>query len=382
MSIDKTLRDCVRDIRVHIGNNTVNESLLWKSYPIHRGRKIFEREFEQILAQVRHATGLMIESPCLFGTTKGGIKETVKTCLYDVVKLAPRTLAADGQSRLKALEFRSSGITISILDSTPMPMYLLQDFSRDPVAFANLKTLKLVGVDWDAGPEHTPTSATRTVLDDLKDLQAFAPNTTTLVYYNVRPSDYPSKADYSVQELHAHVILQQPLTKLALGDFNIGEVQFSHILLSFKHTLKSLTFRSITIVSGSWQKIFALLRNKLHLQDVDLFMLCGGDDQDGYEKAVKFHAITDQRPVAVDAETVLSRDVNWYRAMSEVRLLPDSREYKVRVKALKDMTADGWVWICHDQSSYKFAEDLELHASEGDDINMWLALVENHSVLQ
>jgi hypothetical protein len=113
-----------------------------------------------------------------------------------------------------------------------------------------------------------------------------------------------------------------------------------------------------------------------------MFELWGKEYWGEDSRAVTFQAIADQRPLTVDADAVSDRDDSWKRAIDDDGSYPKSLAYREKGKDLEETTAYGWIWVCHDRSFYEVAEDLELHANEGDDINMWLAVVENHYLLE
>jgi hypothetical protein len=154
--------------------------------------------------------------------------------------------------------------------------------------------------------------------------------------------------------------LSQNLTQLRLSNLAIDGTLLSESIGNCAKTLKKLRLKEIFLCDGTWRTIFTLLRAKLHLKCFIADRLMEGP------LMVLFTSIHRQRPLAIDK--------NVLRLNKDPRLAVWN-DFSSNYKSMQEAVEHGWVWVQHN-CSYRNKFTLALDADYGDDVNAWLALVE------
>lgn len=161
-----------------------------------------------------------------------------------------------------------------------------------------------------------------------------------------------------------------PITALGLSSMSTTDVSLTESLLLFSSTLESLYLNNINMTAGSWQAIFHIMWHKLSLGDLQIGNLIHEGDQH-----VVFDEVHKERPLIWDPQQDIVYDFLRQELLDYVFLSP---EYNARQSAILEDFSNGWVFISHNYDNPRW---LDLSTEDNDDINMWLAMVEDRHQL-
>jgi hypothetical protein len=370
---DDTFRNSVCDIELHVGRGIGgpnDNDTDWDLTTDYIMDGIFESDFSVLVERAQLVKKVNILSPCIPSDATIEDEENINYGWQNVVMDAFAAMATPTGFQLKTFELGSN-------EGISTPIHLLENIPKASAIFAELTELCLYNLaegeetedDYDHDNEQLmPTSSTMISTRTLASFLALAPKLSKLEYIgddagSVRLNQIP----HSLPQL-------PPLTEIILCSVVITEMVLIGGLKKLFKTLNRLSLENIALIFGTWRTIFSFMRKTLCLKFLDL----GGLMCD--EGLVTFSELLRDRPIVLDSESASSRGFTWHRAMCAEPAggKPWSAKYKAKTRDLDEIIAENWVWVAHNTGG---AEYIILDQEEGDDVMMWLAMVEEHHQL-
>lgn len=370
---DDWFRKCIQQIELRVGNPTMSfydgqerVSILDRGLERH-----FTHQFANVLTQTMNVKRLHFVGSAVLPEATMEVRKKVLNACHNVAIHALHVLSAHDPVQIEELtlgrdHFLSPSITAAMLQHVP----------SDSTAFSELASLSVFTV---TGAEHVgaplPMNCPRAA-ELLANFLGLTPKLQTLHLTG-------GNSVYTVCQNHFTTNLLPPLSKqppalqrLQLTDITLTQDQLAGGLLALGATLEELVLDNVQVMLGTWQAVLRAMGQLRKLAFVRLDDL----NQDAYW--IIFESVTRQRPFMMDEIcTRAERDQAQYiqAILSEsAALAHDSAPYRAKDEEIREAVADGWVWVFHDSTNgYRIALD----AREGDDMNMWLTMVEQQHTL-
>jgi hypothetical protein len=330
----------------------------------------FQSDFKRLLQAAQYTSSLAVEGCNTRSAEKGNIIDfkNHENIWRELVKGVLTVLFTLQDFQLKDLRLGHYTLYTLVL-----PLFLFWGLPKHSNKLHQLTSLTL----WHMNPEQAtflpPESPDQT--QTLEDFLALAPNLKTLNFdmYDhcgkCRPYQLPAflLSHDSTRSRLDSIKLSQNLTQLQLSDLIVHETFLSEKLENCGTTLKELLLKDVSLSTGNWRTLFKFLRTKLHLKYFD------ANDLKEESSLIVFTRIHQQRPLTLDTNALQSDYV--LKAIVRHDLGDD---YDFMEEAVMK---DGWVWIEHNRGdSYRFAMNLDV--DDGDDMNAWLAMMEEKCELE
>jgi hypothetical protein len=330
----------------------------------------FQSDFKRLLQAAQCMTSLAVEGCIVRSAEKENIidVENSENIWRELVKGVLTALFTLQDVRLKDLRLGHHRLYYLSMSSD-----LFGGLPKNSTSLHQLTNLVL----WSVVPEQatllSPKSPDQT--QTLADFLALAPNLKMLnldmgdFHEELHPYQLPSFAQSldSTRSRLDSVTLGRNLTQLQLALLSVDQAFLSENLENCGKNLKELQLEDVSLSTGTWRNLFNFLRTRLYLECFNA--------HDIKEEAglIVFTPIHQQRPLTLDANALKFDHV----LKAIVRYDLDDDYDSMEEAVMKD----GWVWIEHNRGdSYRFAMNLDV--DDGDDMNAWLAMMEEKCELE
>jgi hypothetical protein len=371
--MDPIFRKSIRTIEIYPNHNAemFDGNNIGKKLKNHIVKGSFQSDFKRLLQAAQCMTSLAVEGCIVRSSEKENIidVENSENIWRELVKGVPTVLFTLKDVRLKDLRLGHHRLYY-----LSMPSDLFRGLPKNSTSLHQLTNLVLCSVVPEQATLLSPKSPDQT--QTLADFLALAPNLKMLnfdmgdyheVLHSYQLPSFAVSLDSAQSRLDS-VTLGQNLTQLQLALLSVDQAFLSEKLENCGETLKELQLTDVSLSTGTWRTFFNFLRTKLHLKCFNAYDL---SEESGL---IIFTPIYQQRPLILDTNAL--KFDHLLKATARAHLRGD---YDLMEEAVKN---DGWVWIEHNHGFPSCVSEMELDVDNGDDMNAWLAMMEEKCELE